>query len=86
MSWTVAVVIIVAIIGVTAVVSTVLAIRGGVRTEETKGKFSDRYRKLVDDYEQLVLETRDGQAAMQADLAALREKVDSIEKMMRDVA
>jgi hypothetical protein len=40
---------------------------------------------IAADYEKLAQETRDATKAMQTDLATLRAKVDSIEKMMREV-
>ena len=86
MSWEVVVIIVFVVIGAVALVSTLVAVKGGVRTEEAKGKYADEYRKLAADYEALATETRDGQAAVQADLAVLREKVESIERMMREVA
>ncbi len=58
----------------------------GRRREKTKGKLADQYRELVGEYENLAQQTRDLQAAMQADLAELRKKVASIEHMMREVA
>ena len=41
--------------------------------------------EIAADYETLAKETRDAAKAMQSDLAELRKKVDSIEKMMREV-
>ena len=50
-----------------------------------KGKSGEQYRALAAAYEGLAKETRDGQKAMQADLAELRKRAESIERMMREV-
>jgi outer membrane murein-binding lipoprotein Lpp len=86
LGWPVAVVLVIVIIGGVALLSTIVASNAGVASEKTKGQFADQYRELVGDYEKLAQETRDLQAAMQADLAELRKTVDSIEHMMREVA
>jgi ribosome-binding protein aMBF1 (putative translation factor) len=80
-----AVIVIIIILGAVALFSTVAAGRASVATEEAKGKSGEQYRMLAADYETLVKETRDAATAMQSDLAKLREKVDSIEHMMREV-
>jgi outer membrane murein-binding lipoprotein Lpp len=84
--WPAAVILVIVIIGVVALLSTIVASNAGVASEKTKGKFADQYSELVGDYEKLAQETKDLQAAMQADLAELRQKVESIEHMMREVA
>ena len=43
------------------------------------------FEALNAEYTKLAQETRDAQAAMQADLAAIRSSVESIEQMMHDV-
>ena len=85
MTWPVAIVVVIGILGLVAVVSTVLAGRATVATEEAKGKYGEQYRMLAADYEKLAKEMRDAQAAMQADIAEMRAKVESMEKMMREV-
>lgn len=60
--------------------------RHEARMAEIKAKGSDEYRALAGRYEQLEQETRDAVAAMQADLAAVRTSVESIEAMMRAVS
>ena len=60
--------------------------KAAVRAEEAKGKNGEQLRRLAAEYETLARETRDLQTVMQADLAELRQKVDSIERMMREVA
>ncbi len=53
---------------------------------EVKAKGHEEYRALAEKFEALAQETRDLQAVMQADLAAVRVSVASIETMMRDVS
>lgn len=81
----------IAVIAVTFIVAVAvfltLAATGGMRmeSEKTKGERADDYRKLVSAYETLTAETREAQKAMQAELAEMRAKVDSIERLMREV-
>jgi hypothetical protein len=86
MGWPEAIVIVVVIIGIVAFVSTVVGGNASVRAEEAKSKSGEGYRTLAADYETLARETRDAAKAIQTDLAALREKIDSIELMMREVS
>ena len=72
-------------VGVAAVFSAVIAGRAQVASEAEKGKSGEQYRTLAAAYEGLAKETRDGQKAMQADLAELRKRAESIERMMREV-
>ena len=83
--WPVAFIAVFLIIGLVAVISTIYAARAAVEGEQVKGKHEEEYRALAATYETLARETREVQAAMQADVATLREKIDSIEKMMREV-
>ena len=53
--------------------------------EKEKAKGGEQFKTLSADYEKLAKETRDVQAAMAADLTDMRVKVESIEKMMREV-
>lgn len=85
MTWPVAIVVVIGILGVVAVASTVLGGKAAVEAEEAKGKYGEQYRMLSADYEKLAKEMRDLLAAMQADTAEVRAKVDSMEKMMREV-
>lgn len=85
MGWPVAIIVIIVILGVVALLSTIVAGNASVANEEAKGKNGEQYRALAADYETLAKETRDAATAMQADLAKMREKVDSIEQMMREV-
>jgi outer membrane murein-binding lipoprotein Lpp len=85
MGWPLAVILIIVIIGAVALLSTIVAGNASVAAEAEKGKNGEQYRLLAADYETLAKETRDAATAIQTDLAALREKVDSVEKMMREV-
>jgi len=81
MGWPEAIVIVFVLMGVI----TLTAGKASAWAEEAKGKYGEQYRKIAADYETLAKETRDTTTAIQTDLAALREKVDSVEKMMREV-
>ena len=85
MGWPLAVLISVVVIGGVALLSTVVAGNASVAAEKAKGENGEQYRALAADYETLAKETRDAAAAIKADLATLRAKVDSIEQMMREV-
>ncbi len=84
--WPVAVILVIVVIGAMTVLSTIVASNAGVASEKTRGKFADQYGELVSRYEDLAQQTRDLQAAMQADLSELATKVASIEHMMKEVA
>jgi hypothetical protein len=84
--WPATVIVVIVVIGVVALISTVVASNAGVASEKTKGKLTEQYRELVTSYEALAQETHDLQTAAQAELAELRKKVESIEHMMREVA
>lgn len=83
--WPLAIMVVFIIIGVVAVASAVIGGRAQVAQEEAKGKYGEQYRMLAADYETLAKETRDAQAAIRADVAEIRAKVESIERMMREV-
>lgn len=83
--WPLAVVLVAIVLGGVSLIATQMAAKAGVAAEEAKGKYGEQYRMLAADYEKLAKEMRDSQAAMQADLADMRVKVESIEKMMREV-
>ncbi|MGC9973966.1 MAG: hypothetical protein ABSC36_01070 [Gaiellaceae bacterium] len=85
MGWPLAVVIAIVVIGVVAVLSTLVAGNASVAAEKAKGEYGEQYRLIAADYETLAKETRDAAKAIQSDLATLRAKVDSIEHMMREV-
>jgi uncharacterized protein YlxW (UPF0749 family) len=85
MGWPLAVVIAIVVIGIVAVISAIVAGNASVAAEKAKGEYGEQYRMIAADYETLAKETRNAAKTMQADLATLREKVDSIEHMMREV-
>jgi flagellar basal body-associated protein FliL len=60
--------------------------RSSLAIEEAKGRNGEQYRALAANYEELAKEMRDATSAIQVDLAAMRERVDSIDKMMREVS
>ena len=60
--------------------------RHELQMAEIKAKGHEEYQALAERFEALARETRDGQAAMQADLAAVRVSVGAIETMMREVS
>ena len=85
MGWPLVVVIAIVVIGGVALLSAVVAGNASVAAEKAKGEYGEQYRLIAADYEKLAQETRDAAKVMQTDLATLRAKVDSIEKMMREV-
>ena len=59
--------------------------RHQVRMAEIKASGGEKFEALTAEYTKLAQETRAAQTSIQADLAAIRGSVESIEKMMRDV-
>lgn len=59
--------------------------RHQIKMAEIKASSGEQFEALNGEYNKLAQETRDAQASMQIDLAAIRTSVESIEKMMRDV-
>jgi DNA-binding protein H-NS len=60
--------------------------RHELQMAEVKSKGHAEYQALAEKFESLARETREAQATMQADLAAVRVSVQAIETMMRDVS
>ena len=56
-----------------------------IQMAEIKSRDGEQVKELNAQYATLAQETRDAQAAMQADIAAIHASVESIEQMMRDV-
>jgi hypothetical protein len=83
--WPLAVVVVAIVIGVVVYLSSLAAANAAVAAEEAKGKNGEQYKRLSADYEKLARETREFEATMQADIADMRVKVESIERMMREV-
>lgn len=86
MSWSVALIVMVVLIFLGTILLALIDIRGKVAQEEAKGKYGEQYRMLADDYEKLAKEMRDSTSAIQSDLATMLERVDSIDRMMREVS
>ena len=59
--------------------------RHQIQVEEIKARGGEKFETLTAEYTKLAQETRETQANMKADLAAIRTSVESIEQMMRDV-
>ena len=85
MGWPLAVVLAVVVFGVFVVVVTVVAARMSIAAEQAKAGSGEHYRKIAADYETLARETREAAGSMQSLLGELRQKIESIEKMMREV-
>jgi hypothetical protein len=83
--WPLVVIIAMVVIGAAAYLSSIVAANASVAAEKEKAKGGEQFKTLAADYEKLAKETRDVQAAMAADLTDMRVKVESIEKMMREV-
>lgn len=83
--WPAAIVLGTFIMGVVILIVSQMATKGSLQVEEAKGKYGEQYRMLADEYTKLAQETRDSQIAMQADVAAVKIAVDSMEQMMREV-
>lgn len=59
--------------------------RHQIKMAEIKASSGEQFEALNAEYNKLAQETRETQATMRTDLAAIRTSVESIEKMMRDV-
>jgi hypothetical protein len=83
--WPLVVIFAIIMVSVVAVISAAIAGRAAMNSVAQEGKSDEHYRTLAADYEGLAKQTRDVQNAMQADLADLRKRMESIERMMREV-
>ena len=86
LDWPVAVLIMFVILAVGTAVGGPTRRRHALQMAELKAKGQTEYQALAEKFSALAQETREVQAAMQADLAAVQASVASIEKMMRDVS
>jgi hypothetical protein len=59
--------------------------RHQIKMAEIKARGGEEFKALNERYDALAQETRAAQTSMQADIAAIRASVESIEQMMRDV-
>lgn len=85
LTWPMAIVIVAVIFVGAGILGTPATRRHKLQIEELRAKGNEQYRALADDFAKLADETRNAQAGMQADIAAIRASVETIEKMMRDV-
>jgi hypothetical protein len=85
MDWPLAMIIVVLIVAVAGVSSGILNHPHDVALKTISEKYAAQYQGLASDFAALAKETRDLQKAMQTDLAEMRAKVESIERMMREV-
>ena len=83
--WPVALIILVLIVVVGAIASGILNRPHDVALKIISEKYATQYQALVSDYAALSKETKALQQAMQTDLAEMRAKMESIERMMREV-
>lgn len=88
-SWPVASIIIVVLaivlMAIGALVLASFSARTQMRRDQTRGRFAEEYRELALAYQALAQELRDAEIAIKADLAATREKVEAVERMMLEV-
>ena len=94
-SWPVAAIVVALVIIIGMIIMGTLSSRPGslsrsrisaqVAKEEVQAQHAEQYRTLAADYETLAREMRDATSAIQSDLATMLERVDSIERMMREV-
>jgi RNA binding exosome subunit len=84
-SWPIAWIAIVVLAFLGMIIMMIVGGNAEVAKEEAKGKYGEQYRMLAADYEKVTKEMRDATSAIQSDIAVMRERVDSIERMMREV-
>ena len=85
-AWPLAMVTSVVIVMLVGSLGTPATRRHKIQVEELRARGNEEYRALADKYEALAKQSNDALATMRADCAALRETVDSIERMMREVS
>ncbi len=84
--WPGAIVLATLIIGIVGVIGTRMAARAGIDAEEIKGRYTEQYQTLADDYAKLARETREAQAAIRADIATLqRQSAEAQAAVVADV-
>jgi hypothetical protein len=86
LDWPVAVLIMFLVFVAVVVVSEPRRRRHELQMAEIKGKGLEEYRALAEKFEALAQESRDLQAAVRADLDAVKVSVASIDSMMREVS
>ena len=85
-AWPLAMVTSVVIVMLVGSLGTPATRRHKIKVEELRAKGNEEYRALADKYEALAKQSNDTLVTMQADCATLRQTVDSIERMMREVS
>lgn len=85
LSWPMAFVLVVAIFFVVVLATMPSNRRQQIKMAEIKAHGAEESKALNERYDALAQETRAAQAALQADISAIRASVESIEQMMRDV-
>ncbi len=60
--------------------------RHELQMAQVKATGHEEYKAIAEKFEALALETRDLEAALRSDLAAVRVSVEAIETMMREVS
>jgi hypothetical protein len=84
-TWPVALIIVTVIAALTAFI-TIMATSGmRMEREKTNADRADDYKKIIDDFAALSSDLKAGQASIAADVADMRIKVDSVERMIREV-
>jgi hypothetical protein len=86
LDWPVAILIMFVILAAGVAIGGPTRRRHALELAEIKARGNEEYRGLAERFETLAQETRDIQAAMKSDLAAVRASVASIESMMREVS
>ncbi len=84
--WPEAIVAAVVVAAIAAIESARLSTRSEVDCEAAKASQGEQYRKLLASYESLVRDTHENEAAIRADIADIRLRVESIERMMKEVS
>jgi membrane protein required for beta-lactamase induction len=83
--WPVAFIILALIAAVGGLGAEALKHRLNASERDVKAEYEERYRMLASDCTSLAKEMHEDQKAVRSDLADMRAKVESIERMMRDV-
>ncbi|MBN2256274.1 MAG: hypothetical protein JW704_00330 [Anaerolineaceae bacterium] len=83
--WPVAIIIIVLIAAIGGVGPELVTRKSKNTHDAIEAEFGRQYQDMAQNYESLAQELREGQAKMQSDLAELRKKVDSMERMLKEV-
>ena len=83
--WPMAFIVMIAIGACAGVVSEFIKSRSRSAQDEAGAKYAEQYRTIAANYETLVKGTQEAQAAIQNELGDMQKKVDSIEKMLKEV-